>query len=152
MSLPLRVWLRLLACGNLVEARLRKGLREEFGVTLPAFDLLAQAERKPHGPTMSELSQRLMVSKGNVTDLVERMEARGLIERRPDPRDGRIQRVYLTEAGARQFSAMAPAHNGWLEQSLGRLDEDKLERLHELLGEMKTLLAEDNESRGKDLP
>lgn len=145
MNLPLRVWLRLLACENLVEARLRKGLRKTFGVTLPVFDLLAQVERKPDGPTMSELSQRLMVSKGNVTDLVERLEARGLIERRPDPRDGRIQRVYLTEAGHSQFSAMAPAHNGWLDESLGRLDAEKLERLHELLGEMKALLAEDND-------
>jgi DNA-binding MarR family transcriptional regulator len=132
-----KLWLRLLACENLVVARLRRGLREEFGMTLPAFDLLAQIDRPPRGPTMSELSQRLMVSKGHVTDLVERLEGKGLIERRADPSDGRVQRVHLTPEGVALFARMAPAHNRWLAELMGGMAPEKLERLHELLGELK---------------
>ena len=59
----LRVWLRLLACSNIVEGTVRSRLRDEFGITLPRFDVLAQldaaARDDVQGLTMSELSRRL---------------------------------------------------------------------------------------------
>jgi acyl-CoA synthetase (NDP forming) len=55
-KLELRVWLRLLTCSNLIESRVRAGLREDFAITLPRFDLLAQLDRAPDGLTMGELS------------------------------------------------------------------------------------------------
>ena len=65
----LRTWLRLFTCTQLIERRVRTGLREEFGTTLPRFDLMAQLERAPKGMTLGELSQRMMVSNGNITGL-----------------------------------------------------------------------------------
>ena len=59
----LRLWLRLLATNTLIETEIRRRLRERFEVTLPRFDLMAQLERKPHGMTLGELSQRMMVMK-----------------------------------------------------------------------------------------
>jgi len=47
---------------------------------LPRFDLLAQLDRAPEGLTLSALSRRLMVSNGNMTGLVERLTAEGLID------------------------------------------------------------------------
>src|SRR6516165_8831478 len=63
----LRLWLRLLSCTVRIENQVRAGLRQEFGTTLPRFDLMAQLERSGGGLRMNELSQRLMVSGGNVT-------------------------------------------------------------------------------------
>src|SRR3954464_13879359 len=78
--LELRLWIRLLTCSNLIDARVRRGLRDAFDTTLPRFDLLAQLDRAPECLTLSALSRRLMVSNGNMTGLVERLAAEGLIE------------------------------------------------------------------------
>ncbi|MBA3517863.1 MAG: MarR family transcriptional regulator, partial [Rhizobiales bacterium] len=63
----LRLWLKLLASANLIEAEIRRRLRERFGTTLPRFDLLAQLERVDDGLLLGELSRRMMVSNGNMT-------------------------------------------------------------------------------------
>ena len=49
-------------------------------MTLPRFDLMAQLDKAPNGMTLGELSQRMMVSNGNVTGLVERLVEQGLLE------------------------------------------------------------------------
>src|SRR5207342_3792621 len=95
----LRLWLRLLTCTTLIEGEVRRRLRQEFDVTLPRFDLLAQLDRAPNGMTLGELSQRMMVSNGNITGLVERLAEQGLIRRRPLPNDRRVQIVSLTAEG-----------------------------------------------------
>src|SRR6266536_4240153 len=51
--------------------------------------------------SMRELAERLKSDPYNVTGLIDRLEARGLVERRPDPRDRRIKGLALTAAGAR---------------------------------------------------
>ena len=72
----LRLWLRLLTCTTLIEGEVRSRLRERFDVTLPRFDLMAQLDKVPEGMTLSDVSKRMMVSNGNVTGLVERLERR----------------------------------------------------------------------------
>ena len=51
--------------------------------------------------SMRELAERLKSDPSNVTGLIDRLEARGLVERRPDPQDRRIKGLALTSAGAR---------------------------------------------------
>jgi len=51
--------------------------------------------------SMRELAERLKSDPSNVTGLIDRLEARGLVERRPDPNDRRIKGLALTAAGAR---------------------------------------------------
>lgn len=121
----LRLWLRLLTCTNMVEALMRTRLRERFDATLPRFDLLAQLDKAPDGLTLGELSRRMMVSNGNVTGLVERLAAAGLIERIPHAADRRTITVRLTPAGRRDFAAMAREHEGWVADAFaGLLPED----------------------------
>ena len=103
----MRLWLRLFTCKELIETEVRRRLRDSFEVTLPRFDLLAQLDRAPKGMTLGELSQRMMVSNGNVTGLVDRLVEQGLIDRRPSPNDRRAQIVSLTAEGRRFFRAMA---------------------------------------------
>ena len=86
----LRIWLRLLAGSNAIEREIQTRLREGFGVSLARFDFLAQLERSDDGEmTMTELSQKLMVSGGNITGLTDRLSKEGLVERRAHPGDRR---------------------------------------------------------------
>ena len=95
----LKLWLRLLATTKLMSQEIRRRLRSEFGATLPQFDLLAQLYREKDGLRLGELSSRTMVTNGNVTGLVERLEADGTILRERLPDDKRVTVARLTEKG-----------------------------------------------------
>ena len=135
--LELRLWLRLLTCSSLIERRVRRHLARDFAITLPRFDALAQLDRAPEGLTMGALSQRLMVSNGNVTGLVGRLVREGLVAREAPARDRRRARVRLTAAGKREFDAITPAHARWIDEALRGLGRGEMARLHELLGRLK---------------
>ena len=136
----LRLWLRLLTCTMLVERHVRARLKRRFGMSLPRFDLMAQLERAPAGLRMSELSQRLMVSGGNVTSLVDRLVAERLVERAEVPGDRRAFSVRLTEGGRETFLAMAREHEAWIVELAGGMPAADQRRLYELLGRFKRSL------------
>jgi DNA-binding MarR family transcriptional regulator len=133
----LRLWLRLLTCSQLIEKRVRAGLREHFDTTLPRFDLMAQLERHPDGLKMKELSHRLMVTGGNVTGITDQLVAEGLVERTGVEGDRRVFRVRLTERGRRAFAQMAEQHEHWIVEAFEGLSPRELEQLHKLLGKVK---------------
>ena len=134
----LRLWLRLLSATTRIEDTIRQRLREQFGITLPRFDLMAQLERERTGLTMGELSRRMMVTGGNVTAIVDQLEAEHLVQRQTSPDDRRAFRVSLTAAGRKAFAAMAQAHEGWVVELLAPLNEREQTQLHKLLGTLKT--------------
>jgi len=137
----LRTWLRMLACTNIIESRVRSALREQFSTTLPRFDLLAQldasAEDAPGGLTMSELSRRLMVTNGNLTGLVDRLVREGLVARAVSQPDRRAQMISLTTAGKRALNTMTPAHAGWITDMFDGLSDTERRQLYRLLGKLK---------------
>src|SRR5258706_4952497 len=94
----LRIWLRLLTCTQLIERRVRSGLREQFATTLPRFDLMAQLERHPEGLKMNELSRMLMVTGGNITAIVDQLEKESLVERLAEAAERRAFLIRLTRA------------------------------------------------------
>jgi DNA-binding MarR family transcriptional regulator len=133
----LRIWLRLLTCTQLIERRVRSGLREEFGTTLPRFDLMAQLERHREGLRMNELSRLLMVTGGNVTAIVDQLEKEGLVERLDQPADRRAFCIRLTRAGEKTFAEMARAHEQWVVELLGGLSRREHDELLKLLAKLK---------------
>ena len=133
----LRIWLRLLTCTQLIERRVRTGLREQFATTLPRFDLLAQLERHPEGLKMNELSRLLMVTGGNVTAIVDQLEKEGLVERLDEPDDRRAFRIRLTKAGEKSFADMARAHEDWVVELLAGLTRREHDELLRLLAKVK---------------
>jgi DNA-binding MarR family transcriptional regulator len=133
----LRLWLRLFACKELSESEVRRRLRENFNLTLPRFDLMAQLDRAPKGMTLGELSQRMMVSNGNVTGLVDRLVEQGLIDRRPSPKDRRSQIVTLTVEGRRFFRALARANGDWIGEMFADLSASDIDALLRLLAKTK---------------
>ncbi len=133
----LRLWLRLLTCTTMTETLIRSRLRERFDVTLPRFDLLAQLARAAEGMTLGDLSRRMMVSNGNVTGLIERLVVDGLVTRTPKPSDRRTVTVSLTDAGRREFEAMAAEHEGWVADAFAGLSTEDIGRLMQLLAKLK---------------
>ena len=127
----------MLSCTNLVSNEIRRRLRAEFGMTLPQFDVLAQLARAPDGLRLGELSRRMMVTNSNVTGLVDRLTADGLILRQAVPDDRRAVTARLTAQGTTKFHAMAKVHEAWLDQLLGELDSRALDQVMRSLAAVK---------------
>ncbi len=144
----LRLWLRALALTNVVEKRVRARLRDEFDATLPRFDVMAALHESPDGMNMGEVSRRLMVSNGNVTGVMARLEEEGLVHRRAKAGDRRTQIVRLTDAGREAFEEMAEAHSAWISSMFFALTAEEVETLDHLLGKAKkSALESDREER-----
>ena len=118
----LRLWLKLLKVQTTIEGALRRRLRDEFGTTLPRFDVMSALARHPEGLRMSDISGLLKVSNGNVTGIVDRLVENGQALRVAVPGDRRAQQVRLTPAGSRAFAEQARAHEAWLSDLIRALD------------------------------
>lgn len=129
----IRTWLRLLSCETLIEQRLRTLFRSKFSVTLPQFDVLSELERAGKQMTMSELSRELMVSNGNVTGVIDRLEKNGFVTRTRAEHDRRIQYIELTNKGRSEFDEMAHSHELWLDDLLSELSVSDMASLQTLL-------------------
>ena len=81
-----------------------------YGLTLAQFDIIAHLGHAG-GISQRELASRLLVTKGNVSQLLAKLEARGLVARLPA---GRAHALHLTEAGQRLYEAAVPAHEAFL--------------------------------------
>ncbi|TWG92487.1 DNA-binding MarR family transcriptional regulator [Mesorhizobium sp. J18] len=114
----LRLWIRLLRACRLIEAELRGRLKAQFDSTLPRFDVLSALNRRPEGMAMSDLSRFLLVSNGNVTGIVDRLVAEGLVVRSRRDGDRRASIVRLTGQGITSFARMAAAHEAWIDELL----------------------------------
>jgi DNA-binding MarR family transcriptional regulator len=82
---------------------------------------------------MSDLSGVLMVSNGNVTGIVDRLEAEGLVARAAVEGDRRATRVRLTARGREAFADMAAEHEAWVDGLLAGLTPSETETAARLL-------------------
>ncbi|MEE8173194.1 MAG: MarR family transcriptional regulator [Alphaproteobacteria bacterium] len=143
----LRLWLRILTCSTMIEREVRARLRREFNATLPRFDMMAALERVPDGLSMGEVSRRLMVSNGNVTGVADRLEREGLVKRWSPPTDRRSSRIALTARGRKEFTAMAKAHQGWIDKILSGISAKERDALMVLLAKVKLSIGAKDEGR-----
>lgn len=140
-----RLWLRLLTCTTVIEKRIKRRFSDQYGITLPRFDVMAALDRHPEGMTMSQLSAALLVSNGNVTGVVQTLARDRYVSIAPAPNDGRSSIVRLTVEGRDCFAGLAEAHHGWIDAMLAGLDRDQRNAIYDLLGVLKDSLAADNE-------
>ncbi len=153
----LRLWLRLLSTTKLISQEIRRRLRREFGATLPQFDLMSQLYREENGLRLGELSSRTMVTNANITGLVERMEADGMIKRMTSVTDRRVTVAHLTITGRKTFEVMARAHESWLKDLMTEVDPIVISGLLIHVGKVKEsaqrrLSGIDSESQAIDVP
>ena len=119
-----------------------------FGVSLPQFDVIAHVGAA-EGLTQQELADSLLVTKGNVTQLLDRLEQCGLIERR---QDGRAKRIWLTERGRALFDEVVPAHESRIAAQFDALTADEQRGLARLLGKVDRALRERADGGGAEAP
>jgi DNA-binding MarR family transcriptional regulator len=124
----MRAWQALLHAHHDVIETLDRELREKHGLTLGEYDVILRLARAPgYALRMSDLADRVLLSPSGLTRLVDRLEKRGLVERRPDPDDGRVALARLTQDGHRRSKLAARTHlRGIREQFTGRLSEEHL--------------------------
>jgi DNA-binding MarR family transcriptional regulator len=132
----LKLWIRLLRVTRLAEAELREFLRVEHHSTLPRFDVMAALHRANSAVTMTELSRMLLVSNGNTTTVVDRLEKDGLVTRTSSPADRRIMHVALTDDGRRHFEKLAADHEARVDELLAGVSAADLDAFAELLAHM----------------
>lgn len=124
----LRLWIHMLKSVRAIETELRDRLRTSFDTTLPRFDVMAALYAAPEGLKMTDLSQQLMVSNGNVTGIVDRLVADGLALRQNEETDRRAFRVTLTDMGREKMADMLEQHLGWINQLFSDVPEHDLAR------------------------
>lgn len=131
---PMRAVGRLSRLAALLDAELRP-VFEDAGLADGEFDLLATLRRAgaPYELSAGELSRNTMVTPGAITKRVDRLAARGLVERRVCEDDARGRRIRLTAAGRDVVSATMPRHMANEERLLAPLDAAERERLVVLL-------------------
>lgn len=139
-SAELRMWVRLLACAKFGEKYLRRRFEDEFDTTLPRFDVLAALFDAPDGLRMSELSQRLLVSNGNVTVIVRQLQERGFVASRINPHDARSAIVSLTRVGREEFLKLAEAHHCWISEIFSSVPPESIAALSTTLGEVRAIV------------
>lgn len=136
---PVRLSLRLLTTSRLIEREVDALMRARFNSSIARFDFLSALDR--HGPlTLGEVSQHLLVSNGNITQLRTRLTADGLIEPDDDAHDRRLRRVRLTIRGESVFKHMAKAHAACVDHLLADLGQADRQALSRLLDSAKTSL------------
>src|SRR5215216_3261075 len=121
-------WLRLMRIYQKVDRRSAGRLRG-WGLSVAQFDVLAHVGAA-EGMTQQELADSLLVTKGNVCQLLDKMEGRGWILRR---QEGRTNRLFLTEDGRKLVEEVVPAHEAMIAERFSVLSEEERAQLYELL-------------------
>jgi DNA-binding MarR family transcriptional regulator len=131
----LHTWLSLVRVYNRMQRALDRVL-DDAGLTLPQFDVLANLGMS-EGITQQELAERLLVTKGNVCGLLDRMESAGLVQRKPDPEDRRVNRLHLTRQGRSALRKAFPTHLALIRECFGALSGAEQQRLAQILARIE---------------
>ena len=124
-------WLRMARVFQKMEHGSTEHLRQ-WDLSVAQFDVIAQVGRA-EGITQQELADRLLVTKGNICQLLERLERRGLIVRH---QEGRANHLFLTEEGQRLYAEVVPAQERWVAEQFAALPT---EEQHHLLATLRVL-------------
>lgn len=147
----LRSWLALLSAANALKKSVDARLRSEFGLSISRFDVLAILDRAgPQGLRAGALSQQLMVTEGNTTQVTAPLIRDGLVARRQDKEDARAANFRLTKKGERLFAQMAKAHRGWIEEAFDDFSPQQLESFRRQLGKINPHGPGAKEQGGKE--
>ena len=125
----LAAWSDVSQSYTLVSHALERKIREQFGLPLAGYDVLAQLAKTPEGERirMQELARRVLLSKSGLSQLFSRLERRGLVERRGDPENLRVTYATITAVGREALERAQPAfHEEVEERFAGHLDEEEV--------------------------
>jgi DNA-binding MarR family transcriptional regulator len=134
----LTAWRTFLRAHATVVRRLEAELLLEHDLPLASYDVLVQLSEAPDRRLrMTELADRVLLSRSGLTRLADRLERDGLLSRQACPSDARGTLAVLTEAGLARLRAAWPTHlRGVAEHVTGRLSAEEVGQLSTLLGKL----------------
>ncbi|GGH12273.1 hypothetical protein GCM10007036_09960 [Alsobacter metallidurans] len=127
----LRTWFRFLRLHHRITSRAAQEFRR-IGLSVPQFDLLSTLSER-EGASQQEIAERLYVTKGNVSGLIDRLTAQGLVERRALPADRRSYALHLTDQGRALTEQGLALQRQLIGETLGRLPAADIAALDGLL-------------------
>lgn len=110
---------------------------KKMGLTESQFDVIATLGNTS-GMTCKELGERTLITKGTLTGVLDRMEARGLVVRNPDADDARRTHIALTHKGTVLFDEAFPSHLLHLQRAFDRIPNEELAQLHSGLANLRS--------------
>jgi len=113
----------------------------KLGLTRAQFDIVATLGNTP-GMTCKELGEKTLITKGTLTGVLDRLEARGLIRRTASDADRRQVFLVLTSQGVRTFERAFPAHIDHLKPAFTVLSPRELDQAAQLLHKLRDALRE----------
>lgn len=125
------LWVRLAMTFNVVYQEIKHELSEEH-FTVPQFEIISCLDRKT-GLSLSEIAERLLVSGGNVTGIIDRLERDGYVHRVRDKIDRRIVRALLTEKGFELYKSFLPRYKEVMHRINSGLTLEERKQLQRLL-------------------
>lgn len=125
------VWLRLYRIVQKIDRMQTVHLRN-WGLNIAQFDVLAHVGAHK-GITQQELADSLLVTKGNISQLLDRMEDLGLLSRNQEKRN---KNLVLTEKGQELFDRVVPAHEQMIAEHLAVLSASEIADLRRILGKL----------------
>lgn len=129
-------WLRLARVFQKID-RVSEVHMRSLGLTVAQFDILAQVGAA-HGITQQELADRLLVTKGNISQLIDRMEKLGLLRRSQEKRSNILS---LTEKGQELYDRVVPAQEDLVSKQFSALSASEVDNLLHLLRKLDHALV-----------
>jgi DNA-binding MarR family transcriptional regulator len=126
----------VLHTSSVLESRVEAKL-SEIGLSLPKLAALHRLSEAGDSLPLGQLAERLSCVKSNVTQLVDRLEADGLVCRASDPNDKRSRLAFLTGAGRMAYEKGRQIHEEMEREFFGALTESESATLHALLAKLK---------------
>ena len=117
----------------------------DFGITTPQFNALLVLRDNPN-ITMGDLCEKLFLACSTATDLIDRMEKNGLLERSRDKQDRRVIRLSISEKGRSVISEVIEARRRYIASILEKLTPDEIEQLGNSLDKLHSLMVNERVS------
>ena len=127
----IRVWFRFLRLESRIQSTVAEQLRA-IDLSVPQCDVLTTLT-EAEGISQQELAQRLYVTKGNISGLLDRLERAGLVERRSAAADRRQYSIHLTASGRAAAERAIALQHALIAATLGRLPAEKIAEFETLL-------------------
>lgn len=118
--------------------------REEFrpyDLSTPQYAILFHASVE--GVPLSQICHEMLADNSNLTRLVDRLEARGLVRRAADPHDRRVTLVQLTPQGKALIDELRPRHRAYVERRMSHLSPEQLAAMYEAMKTLYEALADE---------
>jgi DNA-binding MarR family transcriptional regulator len=137
-DVAVRVWFRLLRLESRLGAAVAVLLRE-IGLSVPQCDVLTTLTEE-EGVSQQTLAKRLYVTKGNISGLLDRLEAAALVERRSTAADRRQYEIYLTAPGREAAHRAIAIQHALIGRTFGRIPEADLESFERMIVALRDIL------------